>query len=133
MLHASDSFEARRAVLSVNPFHAQDTLDSDHTVVGARVAEDVIRDGVSRVLTSADTAKAPDHTTSGRDCGQSLRICLHGTCPQTQSHALLHPRPFNLTVHPKQNCRGRHKGCSVSHSGWQERREASRARTRFSQ
>jgi len=26
--------------------------------------------------------RAPYKTTSGRDCVKSLRLCLHGTCPQ---------------------------------------------------
>ena len=34
-----------------------------------------------------DTARAPSNTTCGRDCVKSLRLCLHGTCPQTPPHA----------------------------------------------
>ena len=33
------------------------------------------------------TVRAPYNTTSGRDCAKSLRLCLHGTCPQNPPHA----------------------------------------------
>ena len=29
-----------------------------------------------------DTVRVPYNTTSGRDCVKSLRLWLHGTCPQ---------------------------------------------------
>jgi len=32
-----------------------------------------------------DTVRAPYNTISGRDCVKSLRLCLHGTCPQRQA------------------------------------------------
>ena len=31
-----------------------------------------------------DTVRAPYNNTSGRDCVKSLRLRLHGTCPQSQ-------------------------------------------------
>ena len=31
-----------------------------------------------------NTVRAPYSTISGRDCVKSLRLCLHGTCPQKQ-------------------------------------------------
>jgi len=34
-----------------------------------------------------DTVRAPYNTTSGRDCVKSLRLCLHGNCPQSVATA----------------------------------------------
>ena len=35
-----------------------------------------------------DAVGAPYNTASGRDCVKSLRLCLHGTCPQKNTKDL---------------------------------------------
>ena len=49
---------------------------------------DAARVGLAGVCCIGNTVRVPYNTTSGRDCVKSLRLCLHGTCPQRDAGAI---------------------------------------------
>ena len=55
--------------------------------------------GVRAPASIRDTVRAPYNTTSGPDCVKSLRLSLHGTCPQRESGDTTPCRITGVSLH----------------------------------